>query len=308
MLTRLGVYGDLPTRFLEWGVRIAPLYLEPLFIAAYALLGFLGCGAARRAIAANLAVILPGTTPLGNRFRALRVFWNFAWVCADGARSRFEGACLDWEIVGMDHFRELAGSDGPAIVLTAHMGSYDVAAPFFARRFGRRFHAVRAPERTARLQALREGQSTESDAFKIHFNHAEAFTGVELLAALRNGEVVGLQGDRVILGITPVTTEFFGRLVQMPKGPFALALATGAPIYPLFVVRLGLRRYQIRVGEAIACHRTQKESDPDILRAARAWSSALASIVRPHWDQWFVFEPVFPEAEEDLGTCATASI
>jgi predicted LPLAT superfamily acyltransferase len=295
LLDRIGIYGDVPTRLMEWGIRTCPLYLEPLFILGYSLLCFVLCRGARRAVCANLAVIFPGASRIRTSARAFRVFWNFAWSCADAARVRIEGDVLDWDIVGIAQVDELADLDGGAIVLTAHMGNYDVAAPVFARRFKKKFHAVRAPERVAAMQEMMEEQHsrTASSDYEVRYNTGDNFLAVDLMNALSANEIVALQGDRLIPGLTPLPNDLFGAVTQFPKGPFSLAAATGVPIYPIFVIRTGRRRYQVRVDNAFYCQRNRKAQDHALQSAAATWAEVLATVVRKHWYQWYVFEPAF---------------
>jgi len=295
LLERFGAHGDLSTRFMNWGVKYCPPYLEPLFIFGYTAIFFLLCAPPRRAVTDNLCIILPDSWKLTNIFRAFRVFWNFAWTCADGARAQAEGDCFDWEIVGLDHFDSLVEHDGGAILMTAHMGSYDVAAPVFARKFKRKIHAVRAPERNATLQAHREQelQKTESDALAVRYNTGENLLAVDLVNALSRHEIVAIQGDRVIYGVTPLEAEMFGHQTWFPKGPFTLAMAGKAPIYPIFIIRLGRLRYQVRVEHPIECRREGRDASTGLAKAAGDWSGILGTLLQRQWHQWFVFEHAF---------------
>ena len=151
-MRRWSVDGDRLTKLQQWGSRICPPALEPLLLAGYTTLLFLLFGKGRRAVVANLSVILPGTTGVGNWFRAWRVFWNFAATMTDAGRMRAGVRDLFWEIEGVENFRELAEMEGGAILLTAHMGNYDIAGPTFASRFKRKLNAVRAPEQDSELQ------------------------------------------------------------------------------------------------------------------------------------------------------------
>ena len=288
----------MPTRAMEWGIRHCPLYLEPVFIFVYTLVFFVLTAKARQSVCENLRNILPSASKPATLARAFRVFWNFAWTCADAARVRMEGDIIDWEIVGIENFDQLSGSDGGAVLLTAHMGNYDVAAPVFARRFKSRIHAVRAPERNPELQAhlARARERLSSEHFQVQYNTGENFLGVDLVNAITAGEIVALQGDRMLPGLAPVTSELFGSLVRLPKGPFALALATKAPIYPVFIIRLGRRRYQVRIDQPFDCRRDPQGSSHAIQVASGKWAASLSAVIRRHWHQWYVFESVFPES------------
>ena len=296
-LRRLRLDGDFWTLAKDWGVRRVPFFLEPIFLFTYTLAFFLVCAPPRRAVMANLAVIIPGSEPWANFFRAFRVFWNFSWSMVDTTRAQAEPDAIDWEIVGLENFQKIANGDGGAVILTAHMGSYDLAAPVFAGKFKRKMNAVRAPERQESLQDYAAGvrEANESDAFSIKYNRPGNMLGIELAKALAAGEVVAIQGDRIMFDVAPVTTVWNGRTFQMPKGPFALAAASKCPLYPIFIVRTGWRSYRILVGGAMDAgrHADDTQRNQGLNRAVDDWRKALEGTVREYWHNWFVFEEVF---------------
>jgi hypothetical protein len=72
-------------------------------------------------------------------------------------------------------------------------------------------------------------------------------------------------------------------------------MASRAPIFPLFVIRRGLRRYCLLTCEPITLSRTSRDRDQDIRRGVDAWVRALESAIRSGWQQWFAFEPYSEE-------------
>jgi predicted LPLAT superfamily acyltransferase len=116
--------------------------------------------------------------------------------------------------------------------------------------------------------------------------------GVELVRALRHGDVVALQGDRAIGTRGDVPIPFFGRPAPFPLGPFILARAAGVPVIPAFCLLGRDHRYTVRVEPPIVVERGAEEL------AARTWVAALESVVRDHPTQWFNFFDVWkPFAE-----------
>ena len=71
---------------------------------------------------------------------------------------------------------------------------------------------------------------------------------------------------------------------------FALAMAARVPIYPVFNVRLGRRRYRLVTREPIEIVRTANR-EAAFQEAVQAWARELETIVRACWYQWFSFEP-----------------
>jgi lauroyl/myristoyl acyltransferase len=174
------------------------------------------------------------------------------------------------------------------------MGSYDLGAALFAEKFHREIRVVRAPEpdrRTAQhLSASLEKAGT--GGVKVDYNTSGALLSFDLLKALRDGEIVSIQGDRVEGPVAHVTAELFGRNAPLPNGPFVLGLVAQVPIYPLFIARTGCRSYRIIVRKPIRLEATGVR-EHDIAHGVREWCAVLQEIIADHCDQWFAFTPIF---------------
>jgi predicted LPLAT superfamily acyltransferase len=295
-LRRFLVHGVFWRQLLRWGVLNMPLWVEPAGLATWAAL-FLFWRSGRRGVMANLKSILPRSTAFGNFFRTWRVFWNFANVIADNVRFKELRVGPDWEFTGSEHFEELQSRAGGAIILTAHMGSYDLGAQLFAEISRRPLVMVRAPEIDPETRRYEQELHlrTVTEALKIDFSTRASELAIDLLHALERGEIIAIQGDRVTPGISTLPATFFGKRALFPAGPFALAMAARVPVYPLFIVRLGRRRYQLVVGKPFEVHRTRDRSE-SFERAMTEWTRELESVVRRAWFQWFAFYPYADEA------------
>jgi phosphatidylinositol dimannoside acyltransferase len=254
---------------------------------------------ARRAIVRNLAVVLPGSSSIANHFRAFRTLLNFAWTITEAAKFRLTETEFRYEIIGPENLEQLAATRG-AIVMTAHMGSYDLGAALFARKCGREIQIVRAPE-PDQLSARHLDESVQqigAGGVKVAYNTPGTLLSFDLLQALRRGEIVSVQGDRVLAGDAEARGEMFGQPVAVPAGPFTLALVAQVPIYPLFIARRGYRHYRIIVSDPISVTRTEASRDNDIAAGAAQWCRELERVVAQHWDQWFAFAPIFVAHEK----------
>ena len=290
------MFGDLPTRFLLSGLRSAPWFVEWSLVPIWTLLFYWVAGEQRRAVISNLRALFPDWGGLRVAFGAYRVFLNFAWTYVDAMRCEAGTGEVDWVVDGIDSFERLAASKEGSLVLTAHMGNYDMAAPLFATNFGRTIYAVRAPERVAEMQKIKEAELREKEReqplFKTLYNKDGDMLGVELARLLGEGNVVAVQGDRVVFEVSPMEVDLDdGLRMALPRGPLFLARISKADVYPLFILRDGWRRYRVEVSPPLELpeRRRGKGDDP----AARIWASTILGVVRPNWDQWFVFEPVF---------------
>jgi predicted LPLAT superfamily acyltransferase len=277
-------------QLLRWAILTVPVWIEPAVIAWWSAF-FLFWGPGRRGVMRNLKAIKPGSIALANFFRCYRVFWNFAWTMTDNVRFKELRVIPDWEFTGYEHFEAIQASGG-AILLTAHMGSYDLGANLFAEKSGHHIIVVRAPEIDPRTRAFEEKHGAKE--LQIEFNVSAGDLALDLLHTVREGGIVAIQGDRVTEGIANLPATLFGKATRLPAGPFALAMAARVPIHPMFVVRVGRRRYRVVAFPPIVIA-PNRDRDSAFAAALQTWTRELEDVIRTWWYQWFMFEPFSPE-------------
>jgi phosphatidylinositol dimannoside acyltransferase len=292
--SRFAVRGVFWREYLDWATINMPFYTYPVLHFFMTVFFFFFAAPARRIVLANLAIILPGSSRAANYLRVFRTFHNYAWTISEAAIHKINKEEFAYEIIGAKWLDQLGVAQG-AIVLTAHMGNYDLGAALFAEKFNREIRVVRAPEpdqQTAQHLSASLEQSGEG-AVKIDYNTAGALLSFDLLNALRQGEIVSIQGDRMDGNLAEIPAHLFGQEIRLPNGPFVLAQVAQAPIYPLFIARAGYRSYQIIVREPISVHRTGRDRQDDLAEAVEKWCRVLEQMLGGRWDQWFAFAPGF---------------
>jgi lauroyl/myristoyl acyltransferase len=204
----------------------------------------------------------------------------------------------DWEFSGVEHMDRLHAEEGGAIILTAHMGNYDLGAHLFAMLSTRHIVMVRAPEidpDTRRFEAELDGR-TSAESLKVDFSTGAGELAIDLLHALERRETIAIQGDLVTPGIGALPATLFGRKTEIPAGPFALAMVARVPVYPLFILRTGRRRYRLIVGAPFEVKRTRDRAQA-FEQAVALWTRELENILRTEWAQWFYFYPFARERQ-----------
>jgi lauroyl/myristoyl acyltransferase len=295
-LRRFAVRGVFWRQYLDWAISNVPFYFIPVLIWLWTIFFFFFAAPARRAILCHLAVILPGTNRLTNYLRTWRTLYNFAWTITEGSQFKLNKANFTYEVEGEESLAQLAAAKS-AIVLTAHMGNYDVGAALFAEKFQREIRMVRAPEphrETARHLA-ESIEKTGAGGVRVDYTSDTTALSFDLLHALRANEIVSIQGDRVVGETAREATKLFGRTVFLPSGPFILAQIAEAPIYPLFIVRRRYRSYKIIVRDPIVCTRDGASREEIVDAGLRQWSAVLEDVIRRYWDQWYAFVPTLPK-------------
>ena len=129
---------------------------------------------------------------------------------------------------------------------------------------------------------------------QVGYSSNSTSLALDLLNALRNGEIISIQGDRVIGDVATSPVKLFGHKAFLPTGPFVLSFMTQKPIYPLFIVRSGYRKYKIIACAPIVGSRNQTREE-EMAEAMRRWTEVLEEQVRAYWEQWYAFTPVFAD-------------
>lgn len=287
-----GLHGAFWTRLLLRALRVLPAPLCLLLTRPVVLVIYLLAGPQRRAVLGNLAALRPDFGPWRRWWAGCQVFLQFALTYLDRLWHLHFRREVRWDIPNLEHFEAMRAHPGGLLIFTVHSGNYDLGATLFAQKFNRTLHLVRVPEQTRELQELRaaelRGVEHQNPLLRVHYNEADSHLGLELCRLLLAGEVVAVQGDRVVNGVSPVAMEHAGVTFLIPRGPLVLAEIARVPAYPIFLQRLGRLHYRIQVGAPFYDGRSKQRADD----LGRIWLPILHDFVREHWDQWFVFEPL----------------
>jgi lauroyl/myristoyl acyltransferase len=248
----------------------------------------------RAAIASNLEAVLGPCGWWERQRRIHRTFHTFAWCLSERYERLSTTRSFAIEAEGLEAWRELAAGAEGFILVTAHLGAWEVGSMLPATRDGRRVHVVREPETDPRAQRFIEGliRDCGGELYTTHFAD-EPQLGMELLDALRRGEVVALQGDRPRAGGRTLEASLFGRPFALPVGPAALARAADVPIVPVFVLREGRLRYRCLLRPAIRVAQSE-DRQRDLREALARFTADLEEVIGREPHQWFCFRRLWP--------------
>lgn len=263
--------------------RRVPLPVLYRIADALAMATYLTCRAQARTLCANLTRLLPEATDSARATLARRIFRNYARYLVDYGRFRWvprEG--FEAAIAGLDggqNLRDALGMDRGVILVTGHVGNWELGGVFFGHR-GVKVHVVTLPDGSRQIDAIRQRYRGQHAVDTIILD-GSPFVPLEMMAALRRREMVAMLVDRWGKA-DGVPAAFLGGTHYLPRGPFALSLATGAPILPAFVVRDG-GTYRGIVEPPFVV--TQDDFAPYAARVSRA----LEGVIRRCPDQWYNF-------------------
>ena len=241
----------------------------------------------RASVRRNLTRVLPDGGAADLDARVTETFANFAACFADLLTlNRGDASALRpyvANVVGAEHLDAAFAAARGAILLTAHLGNWELAGRLLAGRGARPTHVVLSSEEDAGVERyLRLG-----DARLRFVTRRQATSTLGLLAALRRDEVVAMQGDRPTGARGDVVLPFFGDPAVFPIGPFVLARAAGAPVLPAFCSMTVDARYRIVVEPPIWVKPGEE------VAALATMVGSLERAVRRHPTQWFNFFDVW---------------
>lgn len=297
MLGDFHVTGLFWYRIHRWAVASLPEWALPPLVAIFTAFFFLTILKIRRAIASNFVPVLGPARGFERQRRIFRTMHAFAWCLTERYERLVTDRPFEVEIEAIEHWNAVAQTGHGFIMVTAHLGLYDVGSMHASGRAARRVHLVREPEADSRAQAFIEQcvAAAQGAHFTMHFQNGDPLQGVTLAEALARGEVVAIQADRPRSGGRIVEATLFGRPYSLPAGPAALARTAGVPILPVFALRAGRRRVRIVLRPPIEVPHTANRN-ADLAGAMCRVASEIETGIRHAPHQWFVFRELWPGA------------
>jgi KDO2-lipid IV(A) lauroyltransferase len=184
---------------------------------------------------------------------------------------------------GLDHLHE-AQRKHPGkgvLALSAHIGNFELLAPAHAMH-GFPTSLVHHTQRFVAGETLLTFVRERAGVHIIRKHKAAR----EVLRTLRRGEVIGIPFDQNAKRSEAVWVPFFGELAATPSGLARLAMLSGAPVHPVFIVRQpDGRSHVIEISSEIEPQLTA-DTAADVLENTRRYQKAVEDAVRKYPSQW----------------------
>jgi lauroyl/myristoyl acyltransferase len=277
-------------RFLVWWSRIVGLWLLRVTAAI---------------IAGGYFVLLPRRLAGSVRFyRALfpERSGAYAWLCAwrqyqDFARLYSERleierrADVRFESEGEQKLTAAKTEGRGAILLMSHFGRWEIGARLLARKYGELTLVMGGTENGgARGGVDADLRTAGVGVVTVPAGQGQALDILQAVQALRAGGIVSLAADRAYGDARMLQLPFLGRMVSITAAPFALALASGAPLLVVFAVKLGPRHYRFTCDDPITLRAASREDRQRVMAAAgAAYLERLRAMARAYPEQWQTF-------------------
>lgn len=283
------LYNSLNLFWIKLFTMLVPRWLYPPFTLFWGGLFYLLMGKGRRGVRANLRVVTGRREVERLVFSTFRLFahnWSDVMLMM-----RLRGARLQ-ALIGrrgnpapMDE--ALARGNG-AILVSPHLGNWELGGLGLADQ-GYKINVLTFREPDEKVNELREAVRRERGIGFIYVDRHDSspLAIIEAVNALRRNEVLALLGERDGSSNT-IQVEFFGRPTAFPVGAAYLALASGAPIIPVFVP-LENGRYATLMEEAIYVQGGHGRHPAAIRGGMERLVAVFERYIRRYPDQWYNF-------------------
>jgi KDO2-lipid IV(A) lauroyltransferase len=241
------------------------------------------CGVVEATRARLLAAGPEGTARISRE-----VFRNFArYLVEFFAIHRPERPTLVVE--GAGHLERCAASGQGAILLTGHLGNWEVGA-MLIRQMGFPVSVVALPHPDPRTDRLFTRQRQRCGVGVIPLGAGAAR---QSLRRLTQGDLLGVSGDWDVAG-DGVAVPFGAGSLAMPRGPAVLSLRSGAPVIPTFLIREGVWAFRLFIEPPIwPEHDGAPEGAAQPL--TRRYAAVLERYVKRFPEQWLLLhEAIVP--------------
>jgi predicted LPLAT superfamily acyltransferase len=277
--------------FFHFAVRLfglAGAYGLLYFVAAYYLVFD------RAAVKASLAYVRR-RFPLHGRLKRLLdvylLFINQGKSLIDRYYVLAGGPDIQIDIVGMDRLRTLLGGNRGLILLTAHVGNWQVAMTAL-RKLGKTVHLLMRREDNPAVRAsLNIG--SEGNAVRILYTDDGLGGVIEAMKAIEKGDLISIMGDRAY-DFSAMEAPLLGGTVRFPYGAFTIAAAAQCPVVVLLSAKTGTKRYVVDVSNVIDPPSGRREDkQKQVQECVARFACVLQEYSAEHPYQWFVFRDMW---------------
>ncbi|MDB4913145.1 MAG: lipid biosynthesis acyltransferase [Gemmatimonadetes bacterium] len=183
-------------------------------------------------------------------------------------------------VEGWDCFANSMNDMSGAMIVTGHLGNWELGGAYIGLR-GSRMHAVaRGMENPLFDEFITENRE-RLNVRVIHDSDAVR----KVPRVVRQGGVVGFLFDQGAAGLASTWVPFFGRYAKTPRGPAVFALRLKAPLVFAVAIRQPAGRYVLHMENVPITDTGNVEADVDAIVAE--YTRILERWVRKYPEQYF---------------------
>jgi KDO2-lipid IV(A) lauroyltransferase len=186
------------------------------------------------------------------------------------------------EIEGLEEALRLLEKKKGALLLIGHFGNWELMG-LMSKVIGSPIMVIAKPMKKNRWV----------DQFITKIRNASGLEVIpsvkasrKVMRALSQNRVVGILIDQRAKRSEGIWADFFGRKAPTTPGLAVLAMKTGAPVLPVFMLRNGFQKHRLLIKEPLELIHTG-DIKKDVETNTQLFNHTLESMIRQYPDQWF---------------------
>jgi Kdo2-lipid IVA lauroyltransferase/acyltransferase len=194
------------------------------------------------------------------------------------------------EEVGAGYMMEALQAGKGAICITPHLGNWEIGGLLFSFRGGS-LNVLTLDEKDLDTRSFREEMRRRRGIKILYINPKDdsPMAILDAVKALRRNEILAMLGDRIESQKTMVF-DFFGKKTAFPIGVAILAMATEAPVLPVFVVMEKNRKYRGIIEPPIYFNPSSRKDREAVIREGmERLIKKFEGYIEKYPDQWYNF-------------------
>lgn len=222
-----------------------------------------------------------GYSALSSAFQVYRSYFTFGRIQLDrvaitnGLKNKFS-----FEFDGVEHIESLLKQKKGGILLTAHIGNFNLAKHFFEERHAEAVVNLVVTDFEHKqikqyLQSVTGDTEVKVIVMKDDLSHVFAMKN-----ALDNQELLVFAADRFMDHSATLEAEFLGENVKFPEGPFKLAARNKIPVLFVHLMREKNFHYHFFARP----YKPERFTTKEILKS---YLDDLERMVRAYPHQWY---------------------
>ena len=197
----------------------------------------------------------------------------------------FAGKRFKLDIDGYEYFQQLELETKGFVILSSHIGCYEVAGYSLISKL-KRFNALVFGGEKATVMKGRQEALSEHNIRMIPVREDMSHLFI-VNEALSNNEIMSMPADRIVGSAKVVKVNFFGETASLPAGPFSVATMNGFDALAVNVMKISAKRYKVYVTRL--SYDTQAPRKQQMQQLASCYIEELERRVRQYPSQWFNF-------------------
>ena len=183
---------------------------------------------------------------------------------------------------GEHYIEEIMAAGKGGILISAHIGNYELAGYYF-KRLPVKVNIIMVDNEQQKIKQYLESVMNDRKlniiTIKDDLSHV-----YEISNALKNNELIAIHADRFVKGSKTVSGDFLGEEALFPMGPFVLATTFKVPVSYVFCVKEGNTHYHLSATTPITYTENKQVAIP---AALNDYITELEKKVKQYPEQWF---------------------